>query len=374
MLRLILAASLTEPETAVSIASVTFSEPACRSAARSLAVLAVFLTNSRAASGTSGFLSASVTGANAFLTLSSTGLVSVVSGVSPSSGLSYGLTPSGLARGDLYVTQLMVRRNIDVAMRYHEFVIGLKMRRSARETDQSPHRVPCGSLLPPIGNHPGRRRKPLQGSDPLLQPPAELRRPILETGVEPEVVLPVQGNVGVELRLPADRDQIGLPVLQDGFGLFRLQDDPDRHGGHPGLLTDALGKRHLETEAARHLRRRGRAGNAARGAVDHVDATRLQLAGEHDRVVHIPSLDRAVDRRDTGEQRHGVRHLGPYRFGNLERQPHAPGAIAAILIVAGVGDRRQERGQQIAVRGVDLDGVEAGGNGAPCSAGKLADH
>src|SRR6201992_3893611 len=105
MLRLILAASVTEPATAVSIAAVTFSEPACRSAARSLAVLAVFLTNSRAASGTSRFLSASVTGANAFLTLSSTGLVSVVIGFLHPQGLSYGLTPSGFGPGrSLYGT------------------------------------------------------------------------------------------------------------------------------------------------------------------------------------------------------------------------------------------------------------------------------
>src|SRR4030081_3160404 len=128
MLRLILAASLTESATAVSIAAVTFSEPACRSAVRSLAVLAVFFTNARAASGTSRFwrfLSASVTGAKASLTVFSTELVSVsvVIGVSPSSGLSYGLTPSGLARGSAYMACLMLHCNMDVAMRYHEFVI-----------------------------------------------------------------------------------------------------------------------------------------------------------------------------------------------------------------------------------------------------------
>src|ERR1700724_1881615 len=128
MLRLILAASLTESATAVSIAAVTFSEPACRSAARSLAVPAVFLTNSRAASGTSRFwrfLNASVTGAKASLTVFSTELVSVsvVIWVSPSSGLSYGLTPSGLARGKTYMTRLMVRCNMNAASRYHKFVI-----------------------------------------------------------------------------------------------------------------------------------------------------------------------------------------------------------------------------------------------------------
>src|SRR5215207_6803444 len=135
MVRLILAASLTEPATAVSIAAVTFSEPAWISAARTLAVSACFFTNSRAASGTSRFWSlviASVTGAKASLTVFSTELVSVVMGVSPSSGLSYGLTPSGLARGDLYVPQLMMRRNINVASRYHETVSGWIIGRFAR--------------------------------------------------------------------------------------------------------------------------------------------------------------------------------------------------------------------------------------------------
>src|SRR4029077_7015365 len=51
--------------------------------------------------------------------------------VSPSSGLSYGLTPSGLARGEIVVSQSMGRRNINVAMRYHEFVISPRIMRSA---------------------------------------------------------------------------------------------------------------------------------------------------------------------------------------------------------------------------------------------------
>src|SRR3984957_9167420 len=51
--------------------------------------------------------------------------------VSPSSGLSYGLTPSGLARGTSVVPQPMVRRNINVALRYHEFVISPRIGRFA---------------------------------------------------------------------------------------------------------------------------------------------------------------------------------------------------------------------------------------------------
>src|ERR1700730_4350701 len=102
MLRLILAASLTESAAAVSITAVTFSDPAYTSAARSLAVLAVFLTNSRAASGTSmfwKFFKASVTGAKASFTLSSTVLVSVVILVSPSSGFELWAPPVRIGPG-----------------------------------------------------------------------------------------------------------------------------------------------------------------------------------------------------------------------------------------------------------------------------------
>src|SRR5215470_7909727 len=76
MFRLILPASVTDSVAAVSMAAVTRSEPAKTSAARSLAVLAVFLTNSRAASGTSRFWMF----LNASLKPSKVGLVSVVMG------------------------------------------------------------------------------------------------------------------------------------------------------------------------------------------------------------------------------------------------------------------------------------------------------
>src|SRR3984893_18661141 len=86
------------------MAAVTFSEPACRSSARSLAVPAVFFTNSRAASGTSmfwKFLNASVTGAKASLTVFNTELVSVsvVMGVSPSSGFELWAHPVRIGPG-----------------------------------------------------------------------------------------------------------------------------------------------------------------------------------------------------------------------------------------------------------------------------------
>src|SRR5580704_14830715 len=90
-------------------------------------------------------------------------------------------------------------------------------------------------------DHAGRRRKPFQSPDPLLQPPAKFRRPVLEAAVDAEIMGPVMGDIGIELRLPADGDQVGVAVLQDGLGLLGLQDDADRHGGDVGLLPDALG-------------------------------------------------------------------------------------------------------------------------------------
>jgi hypothetical protein len=50
-------------------------------------------------------------------------LVSVVMGFSPSSGFELWAHPVRLARGNGYMTGLMVRRNINAAPRYHEFVI-----------------------------------------------------------------------------------------------------------------------------------------------------------------------------------------------------------------------------------------------------------
>src|SRR3954469_13868177 len=88
-----------------------------------------------------------------------------------------------------------------------------------------------------------RRGKTFQGSDPLLEPPAEFRRPILEARVDAEFVRKMVSDIGIELRLAADRDEIGLPFLQDGFGLLRLQNDADGHGRDIGLFANALRKR-----------------------------------------------------------------------------------------------------------------------------------
>ena len=67
--------------------------------------------------------------------------------------------------------------------------------------------------------------------------------------------------------------------------------------------------------------------------------------------------------------------LRPYRahgLGDLERKARAPGEIAAVGIVALVGERGEELVDQVAVRVVDFEDVEAGfqralGGVRPCS-------
>src|SRR5258708_22520889 len=93
---------------------------------------------------------------------------------------------------------------------------------------------------PAVGHYAGRRRKAFQRPDALFEPPAIFGRPVFKTRVDAEIVRPMVGDVGIELRLAADRDEIGLPVLQDRLGLLRLENDADRHGRDIGLVADAL--------------------------------------------------------------------------------------------------------------------------------------
>src|SRR4051794_26628960 len=92
---------------------------------------------------------------------------------------------------------------------------------------------------PPADNA-SRSRKPFEGPDPLFQPPAIFGRPVLEPRIDAEVVRPMQRDVRIELRLAADRDEIGLSVLQDGFGLLRFENDADGHGRNIRLVANAL--------------------------------------------------------------------------------------------------------------------------------------
>ena len=164
--------------------------------------------------------------------------------------------------------------------------------------------------------------------------------------------------------LARDGDQVGLALLQDVLGEVGIDDEPDRHRFDAGLAAHALGVGHLEAPGPLDARRRRRAEQAAGGAVDHVDAARLQLLRVGDGVVHGPAAVEAVDGGDAQEHGLVLRPHGTQRFRHFEGKARAARKVAAVGIVALVRQGRQELMHQVAVRVVDLEDFEAGFQGA----------
>ena len=106
---------------------------------------------------------------------------------------------------------------------------------------------------------------------------------------------------------------------------------------------------------------------APRRDVEEVDSVRRQGRGQPHRVLLGPALGEAgrvvlepVGGADAEEERHRRRDHVADQVDELEHQPRAVLEAAAVLVGALVRDRRHELVQQVAVRAVDLDDVEAG--------------
>ena len=69
-----------------------------------------------------------------------------------------------------------------------------------------------------------------------------------------------------------------------------------------------------------------------------------------------------------------LRHFRPHHPRDLERKAHASLERAAVFVVAAVRQRRHETVQQIAVRHVQLDGVEPATHGTPRRKRKCIAH
>src|SRR5450759_2101884 len=168
-------------------------------------------------------------------------------------------------------------------------------------------RCPGADILCMSLDDAGRCGEPFNGSNSLLEPPSIFGRPIFEPPVYAEIVGPVLCDIGVELRLPTNSDEVRLPILQDRFSLLGFENDANRHRRNAYVLADPFGIGHLETEATRDLGSRRRARNAAGGAVDHVDTAGLQFPGECNGVIQIPTVRCAVNGGDAYEQWHRFR-------------------------------------------------------------------
>src|ERR1700681_4975242 len=115
-----------------------------------------------------------------------------------------------------------------------------KCRAQALGCRSAPHREPPNLSSRTTCNDASRRGEAFHGSDPLLKPPAMFWCPVFEATVDTEFVRPMMCDIRVELRLAANRDKIGLPVLKDRLGLLRLENDADGHGGDVRLFAYQL--------------------------------------------------------------------------------------------------------------------------------------
>ena len=123
------------------------------------------------------------------------------------------------------------------------------------------------------------------------------------------------------------------------------------------LVTRALGDGH---ERDRPGHERDRPGHAARRADERIDATRLQCAGEFDRIVERPAALGPVRRRTAEEKRPVVRPRLANTFRDLQRKPHPVGKAAPIRILPPVRKRREELVDEETVAAVYLGNIEAG--------------
>ena len=136
---------------------------------------------------------------------------------------------------------------------------------------------------------------------------------------------------------------------------------PTARVGMPAPLADRFGQMHLVAGAGRDLLQRR---VAAAGAADIGDARCLQRLRDLDAFVDVkpPSTQSLTERRAPSIS---SGHRARDGLGDLDDEPHAVLQRAAPAVGALVGERRQELVQQVAMRAVQLDEVEAGALGAP---------
>src|SRR6266702_2987984 len=160
---------------------------------------------------------------------------------------------------------------------------------------------------------------------------------------------------------PADRHHVGLAFGDDRLGLPGPGDEADRARRDADVALHPLGE--LRVVAGDRGRPRI-AADAARGDAEIIEAGVLERGGEDDGVVEGEPAVMEVVTGDARAERDAPGHDRAHGARNLERKAHARLRRAAVVVAAPVGDRRDEAVQQIAVRRMQLDGVEADAYGA----------
>ena len=182
-----------------------------------------------------------------------------------------------------------------------------------------------------------------------------LHRP-LRVGV-PELGCGVQRPARIGEVRPPERDQVGPAGGEDGVDLIGLGNVADRHRRDADLVANLIGVRRLEHPAVYGLRiGRGLAGRN----VDQIGAGGLKRARDLDGIVAGDSAFDPIGRGNTHRHRPIARPHGAHRAENFQRIAQTVFQRPAVLVGAVVEQRRDERRQQVSVRAVQLDHIEAG--------------
>ena len=163
----------------------------------------------------------------------------------------------------------------------------------------------------------------------------------------------------VEVR-PAERAQVGAAGQQDRVHVVVGRDDADRDGGDADLVADRGRRTASGTTRPNAGRSSGR--DLTGRHVDRVGAVRRERA-RRSATASSPSMPPST--QSVAEMRTRHRPVRPATPRASRRTPRAGSAAgsssdAAVLVGALVGQRRDERRQQVAVRAVQLEQVEAG--------------
>ena len=152
--------------------------------------------------------------------------------------------------------------------------------------------------------------------------------------------------------------------------MTRGADLAHRDGGDAGLAPHPCRERHLVAGPERDARH----AVAARGDVHIVAAGILQRAREGYRLVGRDAAFIPVGAVAAHAQRPLLRPGRAHGVEYFKREAHALVQAAAVGIAAPIGQWREERAHQVAVRTMQLDCVQAQARAAPGGIGERGDH
>ena len=164
-------------------------------------------------------------------------------------------------------------------------------------------------------------------------------------------------------------DEIGLAVGEYLLGKVRRVDQADGTSCDVRAAAYRRCKRHLVAGVQGDLLLRR---HPAAGTIDEIDlAAAFQQLREFDAAVEVPAAVDPVGGGYAHEQRLVVRPLGTHRVYDFQQITHAILEASTIAIRALVGQRRQEFVNQITVRRMHFQEIEARLARAPCVGSEL---